>query len=99
MRIRRHEYGGQIIGYAMWLNAWETYLWATRPHAAWPCSQARSNRLMIQVDSNGLCDFTVNGKDADMDGNELDAIVSDHLPDDCKHLWPVWKQQEVAGAA
>lgn len=28
--------------------------------------------------------------DADVDGNELDACVSDHLPQAYRHLWPVW---------
>lgn len=85
MRIQRTG-----SGYVMWLSANDTYRWATRPGRAWPCSQCRGERLRVEVDSNGLCDFAINGRDGDMDGTELDAIVGDHLPADLRHLWPVW---------
>jgi len=74
----------------MWLSGNDTYNWARKPHAAWPCSQASGHRLMIQVDTNGLCDFTMDGHSADMAGDELDAIVADHLPTNLHHLWPIW---------
>lgn len=74
----------------MTLSAEDTYRWATRAGASWPCSQLRGNRVAVTVDRNGLCDLSFNGRDADIDGNELDAIVSDHLPADLRHLWPVW---------
>ncbi len=77
--------------YTLWLSAQETDDWRSRPGAAWPCSTIRGRRLYVAVDSNGIFDFTVGGKyDDDIDGNELDAIVSDHLPADLRHLWPVW---------
>ena len=48
---------------------------------------------MVGVDSNGLCEFTMNGRDGDVSGDELQAIVADHLPADCRHLWPVWAER------
>ncbi len=90
MRISKATTAGKVVGYIMHLSASDTYAWARKPGAAWPCSECRNNRIMVSVDGNGLCDFTMNGKSADMDGTELDAIVSDHLPADCRHLWPVW---------
>lgn len=91
MRISKHKNDkGAIIGYAMWLSARDTYDWAHKVGASWPCSTLSGERCMVGVDSNGLYDFTLNGRYGDCDGTELDAIVSDHLPADCRHLWPVW---------
>ena len=79
----------------MWLSSSDTYNWATRPGNSWPCSIVSGNRLMVVVDSNGLSDLTVNGRDgADIDGNELEAIVADHLPPDLRVFWPCWEQVE-----
>jgi hypothetical protein len=91
MRIQKHITDGKITGYALWLSASDTYNWAHRPGSSWPCSQLSDNRCLVVCDDNGLCDFTLNGRDGDIDGNELDACVADHLPADCRHLWPVWE--------
>ena len=86
MRIRKDK-----NGYVLWLPARDTYDWAHRPDASWPCSTLSGNRVMVVVDSNGLCDLTSNGHGADdIDGHELEAIVADHLPADLRRLWPVW---------
>ena len=81
--------------YTLWLSARDTYNWATRPNAIWPCSTLRDHRVMVQVDSNGLCDLTIDGRmpdDPDLGaGGELEAIVSDHLPASLRHLWPTWE--------
>lgn len=66
-------------GFNLWLSADDTWRWATRSNAAWPCSQLRGNRVFVQFDRNGLCDFTMNGRSADCDASELSAIVADHL--------------------
>ena len=77
--------------YALWLSARETDDWRRRPGASWPCSTIRGRRLYVGVDSAGIYDMSVGGDmNADIDGAELDAIVSDHLPADLRHLWPVW---------
>lgn len=72
----------------MQLSGRETYEWSTRPGAAWPCSDLADSALCIEVNSNGLCDMPI-GRECS--SNELESIVSDFLPDDCKHLWPTWK--------
>ena len=80
-------------GYTLWLSARDTYDWAHRVGHTWPCSTLSKNRCRIDVDSNGLCDFSVNGKsdNGEIDGCELDACVSNHIPLEVQHLWPTWK--------
>lgn len=91
MRIKVHYNESKPVGYTMWLAAHETYNWAHRAGASWPCSTTSNRRLCVVVDTNGLCDLTVNGRDnGNVDATEIDTIVADHLPDECKHLWPTW---------
>jgi len=67
-------------GAALWLSAEETYQWAHRPQSSWPCSRLSGHRLFAAFDSRGdLVDYTVDGKDVDLDSNEFNACVSDHL--------------------
>ena len=65
----------------IWLSARDTDGWAHKPGAAWPCSVLSGRRLVATLDSNGLCDLTVNGRDSpdDLTGVELSAICADHL--------------------
>lgn len=93
MKIRIDE---NAKGYTLWLSANDTYRWANRPGSSWPCSDCSGERLAIVVDSNGLCDFTMNGRSADIDGTELEAIVSDHIPPSVRHLWPTWESPITA---
>ena len=95
MRIKRNIDGS---GYTLWLSAADTYAWAHRPGAAWPCSTLADHRLRIEVDQNGLCYLTVDGKSAgnNIDGQELDSCVAYHLPADCRRLWPTWEKVGVA---
>ena len=86
MRIRRLS-----NGYALWLSANDTELWASKSGSSWPCSELSGRRLFVGVDSNGLCDISIDSDQADCDHTEIEAIVSDHLPDDCKQYWPCWK--------
>ena len=86
MKIRRDE-----NGYVMWLSSNDTYRWARTPGAAWPASYYEGHRVLVVVDSNGLADLAVDGKDdEDASGNELEAMVGDFLPKDLQHLWPTW---------
>jgi hypothetical protein len=96
MRIQKNkDADGNVNGYTMWLSANDTYNWAHRPRNDWPCSTLSHKRCVVRVDDNGLFDLTVNGRDDDdVDGVELDAIVGDHLPKDCRHLWPIWGETE-----
>ena len=89
MRIKLHESDGKVVGYALWLSANDTYAWAHKPGARWPCSEASGHRLVVCVDSNGLYDCALNGKDCkNLSGDEVCAIVGDHIPETCRHLWP-----------
>lgn len=64
---------------SLWLSSNDTYDWAHKPGASWPCSQLSGNRIFVQWDTNGLCDFTMNGREADVDSTELNACCADHL--------------------
>ncbi len=67
--------------FTLWLSAQDTYDWKTKPGASWPCSTIDGRPVMVQFDSNGLLDFTVNSKNApdDIDGTELTAMVADFM--------------------
>jgi hypothetical protein len=80
-------------GYVMWLSARDTYAWAHKAGAYWPCSTLSDRRCVVVCDRIGLCDFTIDGKefdDGEFIGDEISAIVADHLPAAARHLWPVW---------
>lgn len=97
MRISKQKNTwGKVLSYTMWLSADDTYSWS----ATWPCSQLKDRKVMVVVDDNGVCDFTVkfqNSKDMNMENvenQELVALVRDHLPYDCRHLWPLWEEEQ-----
>lgn len=46
MRILDH--GNSV---AIWLSARDTYEWARKPGAAWPCSQLEGRRLYVRQDA------------------------------------------------
>ena len=76
MKLQRTDQGVKL-----WLSANDTYNWAHKAGASWPCSFLSDKRLFVEYDSNGdLVDLAVNGKNADFDSNELSAIVADHVP-------------------
>ena len=91
MRILTTSLGtkNEIRGYTLWLSKNDTENWATRSGNSWPCSTARGKALLIVCDAMGICDG--NKAALQVDGHELDAIVSDHLPKEYRHLWPVWE--------
>jgi hypothetical protein len=67
-------------GLTLWLSARDTYEWANRAGARWPCSELSGKRLVACFDRNGLCDIAINGKsDADVSSTEFNAITSDFL--------------------
>lgn len=77
MRIQRSEHGTKI-----WLSANDTYNWAHKPGAAWPCSDLSGRRVFAEFAKNGdLVDLSIDGGRGDQDcsSNELDAIMADHL--------------------
>jgi hypothetical protein len=91
-----NERDGKPTGYALTLSEFETFEWAHRAGKLWPCSSLSGFSLTVEVDSNGLCGLTTIDEydiecELDVDGHELDAIVSDHLPSEYRHLWPCWQ--------
>jgi hypothetical protein len=63
------------------VSASETYAWAHRPHAVWPCSQLAGHRFRAAFDQGGLVEFTIDGRDGDVDAGEFNAISYDFLVD------------------
>lgn len=78
MKLRIDE-----TGFTVWLNRRDTYEWSE----SWPCSALSDKRVAAAFDGGGLVDLSVNGDDThDVPGDELTAIISDHvysrLPED-----------------
>jgi len=88
VRIERGYRGKEIVEYWLWLTEEDTERWATRAYSHWPASTLRGHRLCVNVDITGLASVTVDDEVWDRDRNELAACVFDHLPEDCRHLWP-----------
>lgn len=64
----------------LWASARDTYKWANRDGARWPCSQLENRRFFAEFDANGLLNFTLDGRDgAPADANEFNACTSDLL--------------------
>ena len=56
------------------LSAADTFRWANRPGASWPCSTLSLHAVWAQFDRGGLIDVRA---PKDMDGAEFDAIMQD----------------------
>ena len=85
--------GDTVSSYTLWLSSIDTYNWAHKPGAAWPCSDLSGKTIVVEVDRNGLRGLRVNGDDSyDAPGDELEAMVADHLKAHLRHLWPTWEQ-------
>ncbi len=95
MRLRYDKFAKRPTGYTVWLSSRETYEWAHRAGAAWPNSVLSDHRVMVEVDSNGLCGVAVDGDGVPRDdiGCQLAAMVADHLPAALRHLWPCWESE------
>lgn len=63
----------------LWLSANDTYAWANRPGAAWPCSFLAGKRLFAEFDDGDLVDYAVDGKCGEVPVDEFNAITSDFL--------------------
>jgi len=75
MRVRKSDYGTQL-----WLSANDTYNWANRIGAIWPCSELSGHRLYAEFDKNGdLVDMTIDGRYKDCSSDEFNAITSDFI--------------------
>ena len=66
----------------LWLSKRDTYDWARRADASWPCSTIAGKSLVAVFDQNGLVDLVINGRAAgEIDGTEFNAITADFLRD------------------
>jgi len=65
----------------LWASTRDTYDWATKTGAAWPCSTLSDRRIFAAFDSNGLYDIAIDGKDdtSDFDVCEFNALCADLL--------------------
>jgi hypothetical protein len=94
MKLTYDKKSPKPTSYTMSLSAIETLNWAHKPMNSWPCSELADHQIMVLVDSNGLADFTLDGKSAqDVNADELAAIIADHLPAALRHLWPTWENK------
>ena len=77
MKVERH---GNTV--KVWLSANDTYDWAHRPGAAWPCSFLADKTLFAEFDDGDLVNYAVDGttgEDVDLPADEFDAITSDFI--------------------
>lgn len=77
MRIKKSDQGIQL-----WLSANDTYNWANKIGASWPCSDLSGHRLYAEFGKTGdLVDYTytIDGKTEYCPQNEFDAITSDFI--------------------
>jgi hypothetical protein len=62
----------------VWLSANDTYKWAHKDGAYWPCSQLSGHRVFVEFYSGNLVDITIDGKsNIDCDATEFNAIMED----------------------
>jgi len=78
----------------LWASERDTYAWAHKSGAAWPCSTLSGRRFVACFDTNGLYDLTIDGKypdeHEDTDGHELSAICADLLAERIGEDHPVY---------
>lgn len=75
MRVERQ---GETI--KLWLSASDTYNWAHKTGAGWPCSYLSGKRLFAEFDAGGLVDCAVNGEfDGNLPVDEFNAITDDAM--------------------
>lgn len=69
-------------GVTVWLSATDTYEWA-HGRCRWPCSELAGRRLRADFDSNGLLDYTIDGRPPGdrlyIPADEFSAVIADHL--------------------
>lgn len=69
---------GEMGNCSIWLSARDTYDWAHRSGASWPCSTLSGHRMFACVMDDDLVGFSLDGRTgADVDGAEVDAILAD----------------------
>ena len=72
----------------VWLSANDTYHWAHRTNATWPCSFLSGRRVFAEFDRHGdLVDMAIDGGRGDQDCpcDEFDAIMASLVGDSHPH--------------
>lgn len=89
--MRVQDNGSSVV---LWASARDTYDWARRPGAAWPCSTLSGHRFVACFDTNGLYDLTIDGRPeregSEIDGHEFSAISADFLEGKLEPDHPVY---------
>jgi len=75
----RHKRLGRNL--KIWFSESDTYDWAHKPGAAWPCSALSDKKVFVEFHDGDLVDIQINGGRGDRDcgGHELNAMVDDAL--------------------
>ena len=65
----------------LWLTAEDTYQWARKPGAAWPCSYLSGKTLFAEFYKGDVMDCTIDGEYGyvGMPADEFYAITSDFI--------------------
>ena len=65
----------------VWLSANDTYDWAHKSGASWPCSQLSGRRVFAEFCGGDLVDVSFDGGrgEQDCDGTEFNACFADHI--------------------
>lgn len=74
MKIKKTKNTTQV-----WISSNETFKWARRPNAQWPCSTLADRRIFVELASNGdLVDIKINGKNPknNIDSHELNSLLN-----------------------
>lgn len=67
-------------GVKLWLSADDTYKWAHKADAKWPCSRLSGHSLFAEFDNDGdLIDVAISDGDSNCPSDEFNAITSDFL--------------------
>ena len=76
--MRKVENGNFV---KLWLSANDTFSWANKSGAAWPCSFLSGKRLFAEFDQGDLIDLDINGGRGSQDcpSDEFNAITDDFL--------------------
>lgn len=79
----------EVNGFDLTLTAEETRKWAnTKPY--WPCSDLAGHKVKVEYDATGLVGLKIDGKydhEFEVMGNELDALVDDHIEGEVGAFW------------
>ncbi len=62
----------------IWLSANDTYNWAHKVGASWPCSTLSNRRVFVEFDDGDLIDIAIDGKSANnVNAHEFNAMITD----------------------